>query len=90
MSCCCCQALRLRAELHLSSYGAAPLAIAPAAKTDCGWLVPPPTPPRPKWSAVRGGEAGQPDPLGPQWDCIQQLLDAMPKRLLAQAASRVR
>lgn len=27
--------------------------------------------------------------LGPQWDCIEQLLGAMPKQLLAQAASQV-
>ena len=36
------------------------------------------------------GDATAGGGLGPQWDCIQQLLEAMPKRLLAQAASQVR
>ena len=34
-------------------------------------------------------ESGQYLPLGPQWDCIYELLEAMPKQLLAQAASQV-
>lgn len=36
-----------------------------------------------------GGESGQNVPLGPQWDSVHQLLEAMPKQLLAQAASQV-
>lgn len=35
-------------------------------------------------------EPGQQASLGPQWDCIHQLLEAMPKQQLAQAASQVR
>ena len=34
-------------------------------------------------------DSGQHVQLGQQWDCIRQLLDAMPKQLLAQAASQV-
>ena len=37
----------------------------------------------------QSGELGQYVPLGPEWDCIHQLLEAMPKQLLAQAASQV-
>ncbi|KAL4421833.1 hypothetical protein ABPG77_001622 [Micractinium sp. CCAP 211/92] len=36
----------------------------------------------------RAGESGEHLQLGPQWDCIEQLLGAMPKQLLAQAASQ--
>ena len=43
-----------------------------------------------KGSGDASGDATASGGLGPQWDCIQQLLEAMPKRLLAQAASQVR
>jgi hypothetical protein len=40
-------------------------------------------------AGASGVESGQYLPLGPQWDCIHELLEAMPKQLLAQAASQV-
>jgi hypothetical protein len=40
-------------------------------------------------AGASGVESGQYLPLGSQWDCIHELLEAMPKQLLAQAASQV-
>jgi serine/threonine-protein kinase ATR len=38
----------------------------------------------------RPGESGQQyASMGPEWDAVHQLLEAMPKQLLAQAASQV-